>query len=99
VPFRKSVTPDYMVCLEDGVRFRSLKRHLRSAHGMTPEQYRAKWGLAQDYPIVAPSYAKRRSELAIPMGLGQQRRKVSGKRAATSARISSPGKRGRKSAQ
>ena len=63
---RRSVTPDYLVCLEDGEKFRSLKRHLRSAHGMTPEQYRARWQLAYDYPMVAPNYAKARSHSATP---------------------------------
>jgi predicted transcriptional regulator len=99
VPIRRSVTRDYMVCLEDGEKFRSLKRHLRSAHGMTPEQYRARWRLAHDYPMVAPSYAKARSELAKKLGLGQQRRKAAAKAAAHSARVSSPRKRGRKRAQ
>ena len=72
---RKSVTPDYIVCLEDGKKFKSLKRHLRTQYNMTPEQYREKWGLPVDYPMVAPNYAKARSELAKEMGLGQQRRK------------------------
>ena len=75
VPIRKSVTPDYIVCLEDGKKFKSLKRHLRTQYSMTPEQYREKWGLPADYPMVAPNYAKARSELAKEMGLGQQRRK------------------------
>jgi predicted transcriptional regulator len=75
VPTRKSVTPDYIVCLEDGKKFKSLKRHLRTQYNMTPEQYREKWGLPADYPMVAPNYAKARSELAKEMGLGQQRRK------------------------
>lgn len=75
VPVKKSVTPDYIVCLEDGKKFKSLKRHLRTQYNMTPEQYREKWGLPADYPMVAPSYAKARSELAKEMGLGQQRRK------------------------
>jgi predicted transcriptional regulator len=75
VPLKRSVTPDYIVCLEDGKRFKSLKRHLRTQYGMTPEQYREKWGLPSDYPMVAPNYAKARSELAKEMGLGQQRRK------------------------
>lgn len=75
VPIKKSVTPDYIVCLEDGKKFKSLKRHLRTQYNMTPEQYREKWGLAVDYPMVAPNYAKARSELAKEMGLGQQRRK------------------------
>ncbi|HEU4518571.1 MAG TPA: MucR family transcriptional regulator [Microvirga sp.] len=75
VAVKKSVTPDYIVCLEDGKKFKSLKRHLRTQYGMTPEQYREKWGLPADYPMVAPNYAKARSELATEMGLGQQRRK------------------------
>ena len=75
VSVRKSVTPDAIVCLEDGKKFKSLKRHLRTIYDMTPEQYRAKWNLPHDYPMVAPSYAKARSELARTMGLGQQRRK------------------------
>ncbi len=75
VPVRKSVTPDYIVCLEDGKQFKSLKRHLRTRYDMTPDQYRAKWGLPSDYPMVAPNYASARSELARVMGLGQQRRR------------------------
>jgi predicted transcriptional regulator len=75
VSVKKSVTPDYIICLEDGKRFKSLKRHLRTSFSMTPEQYRVKWGLPRDYPMVAPNYAKRRSELARTLGLGQQRRK------------------------
>lgn len=77
VPAKKSVTDEYIVCLEDGRRFKSLKRHLRTRYGMSPEQYREKWGLAPDYPMVAPSYAKARSTLAKEMGLGQQRRRRS----------------------
>ena len=69
------LTPDYIICLEDGKKFKSLKRHLRTQYNMTPEQYREKWGLPVDYPMVAPNYAKARSELAKEMGLGQQRRK------------------------
>jgi predicted transcriptional regulator len=76
VPVKKSVTADAIVCLEDGKKFKSLKRHLRTTYDMTPEQYRAKWGLPADYPMVAPNYAKARSELAKTMGLGQQRRKT-----------------------
>jgi len=75
VPVRKSVTPDFIVCLEDGKKFKSLKRHLRTQYNMTPEQYREKWGLPSDYPMVAPNYAQARSDLAKQMGLGQQRRK------------------------
>jgi predicted transcriptional regulator len=75
VPVKKSVTPDFIICLDDGKSFKSLKRHLRTTYDMTPEQYRAKWNLPADYPMVAPNYAKARSELAKTMGLGQQRRK------------------------
>jgi predicted transcriptional regulator len=75
VPVKKSMTADYLVCLEDGKRFKSLKRHLRTQYGMTPEQYRDKWGLPADYPMVAPNYAVARSQLAKKMGLGQQRRR------------------------
>src|SRR4051794_7058634 len=66
--------PDYIVCLEDGKRFKSLKRHLRTVYDLTPDQYRAKWGLPHDYPMVAPNYAAARSELAKQLGLGQKRR-------------------------
>ena len=72
---KKSVTEEFIICLEDGRRFKSLKRHLRTKYDLSPEQYRAKWGLASDYPMVAPSYAKARSTLAKEMGLGQQRRR------------------------
>ena len=75
VSVKKSMTADYLVCLEDGKRFKSLKRHLRTQYSMTPEQYREKWGLPADYPMVAPSYAVARSQLAKKMGLGQQRRR------------------------
>ena len=71
VPVRRSITPDHLVCLEDGRKFKSLKRHLRTKYNMSPEDYRAKWGLGKDYPMVAPNYAKARSELAKQMGLGQ----------------------------
>jgi predicted transcriptional regulator len=83
IPVKKSVTPDYIVCLEDGKKFKSLKRHLRTQYNMTPEQYREKWGLPVDYPMVAPNYAKARSELAKEMGLGQQRRKRRSSRSAS----------------
>lgn len=73
VPIKKSVTPDYIVCLEDGKKFKSLKRHLRTRYDMSPEQYREKWGLPHDYPMVAPVYAATRSQLAKTMGLGQRR--------------------------
>ena len=75
VPVKRSVTPEHIVCLEDGHKFKSLKRHLRTRYGMTPEQYREKWGLPPDYPMVAPKYAEARSQLAKQMGLGQQRRR------------------------
>jgi predicted transcriptional regulator len=75
VPLKRSITSDYLVCLEDGKKFKSLKRHLRTQYGMTPEQYREKWGLPPDYPMVAPNYAAARSQLAKQMGLGQQRRR------------------------
>ncbi|HEX3441955.1 MAG TPA: MucR family transcriptional regulator [Pseudolabrys sp.] len=75
VSLKKSITPEYIVCLEDGKKFKSLKRHLRTQYNMTPEQYREKWGLNPDYPMVAPNYAAARSELAKQMGLGQQRRR------------------------
>lgn len=75
VPVKRSVTPEYIVCLEDGKKFKSLKRHLRTQYNMTPEQYREKWGLQADYPMVAPNYAAARSQLAKQMGLGQQRRR------------------------
>ncbi|MDX2238897.1 MAG: MucR family transcriptional regulator [Hyphomonadaceae bacterium] len=74
VPAKRSVTPEFIVCLEDGKKFKSLKRHLRTRYGMTPEEYRAKWGLPHDYPMVAPNYAKARSALAKRMGLGTSRR-------------------------
>ncbi len=72
VPVKKSVTNDYIVCLEDGKRFKSLKRHLHSEHGLSPQEYRDKWSLAKDYPMVAPAYADARSNLAKTMGLGRK---------------------------
>ena len=71
VPVKKSITPDYLISLEDGKKYKSLKRHLRTKYNMTPEDYRTKWGLAKDYPMVAPNYAIRRSEIARSLGLGQ----------------------------
>ena len=71
VPVRKSVTPDYIICLEDGKAMKMLKRHLRNAYDMTPEEYRARWGLPSDYPMVAPNYSKRRSDFAKTIGLGR----------------------------
>ena len=86
VPIRRSITPDYLVCLEDGRKFKSLKRHLRTKYDMSPDQYRAKWGLPKDYPMVAPNYAQARSNLAKQMGLGQGGRKAAGAAAKTAAR-------------
>jgi predicted transcriptional regulator len=77
VPVKKSVTPEYLICLEDGKKFKSLKRHLRTHYDLSPEEYREKWGLPHDYPMVAPNYAAARSQLAKQMGLGQQRRRRS----------------------
>jgi len=74
VSIRRSVTPDYIICLEDGKKFKSLKRHLRTHYDLTPDEYREKWGLPSDYPMVAPNYAAARSNLAKQMGLGQKRR-------------------------
>jgi predicted transcriptional regulator len=72
VSVRKSVQPDFLICLEDGKRYKSLKRHLRTKYGLSPDEYRAKWGLLADYPMVAPNYAEARSRLAKTMGLGQR---------------------------
>jgi len=71
VPIRKSVTPEFIICLEDGKKLKMLKRHLRSTYNMTPDEYRTKWGLTPDYPMVAPNYAERRSEFAKKIGLGR----------------------------
>ena len=81
VPIKKSIAPDFLICLEDGRKFKSLKRHLRTKYNMSPEDYRAKWGLPKDYPMVAPNYARARSDLAKQMGLGQ-----GGRRPAPAAR-------------
>lgn len=75
VSVRRSIQPDFLICLEDGKRFKSLKRHLRTRYNLSPDEYRARWNLPADYPMVAPNYAATRSELARTMGLGQQRRK------------------------
>ncbi len=75
VPIKKSVTNDYIICLEDGKKLKMLKRHLMAAYGMTPEEYREKWGLKPDYPMVAPSYAAKRQELAKKIGLGRKPKK------------------------
>ena len=74
VPVKKSISDDYIVCLEDGKKLKMLKRHLKTAYNMTPEQYRERWGLTADYPMVAPNYAKRRSNLAMEIGLGRKRK-------------------------
>ncbi|MEH3116944.1 MAG: MucR family transcriptional regulator [Methylorubrum populi] len=75
VSIRRSLQPDFLICLEDGKKFKSLKRHLRTRYNLSPDEYRARWNLPDDYPMVAPNYAATRSELARTMGLGQQRRK------------------------
>ncbi len=81
VPIKKSIRPDYVICLEDGKKLKMLKRHLRTAYDMSPDEYRRKWGLASDYPMVAPKYAARRSELAKKIGLGRKPgQKVKGKK-------------------
>ncbi|MDH5489181.1 MAG: MucR family transcriptional regulator [Rhodospirillaceae bacterium] len=74
VSVKKSITPDYLVCLEDGKKLKMLKRHLKTSYGMTPEEYRERWGLAADYPMVAPNYAEHRSSLAKKIGLGTTQR-------------------------
>jgi predicted transcriptional regulator len=74
VPIKRSITPEYLICLEDGKKLKMLKRHLQTSYGMTPEQYRERWGLAPDYPMVAPNYAKHRSSLAKKIGLGTKPR-------------------------
>ena len=78
VAVRKSVFPDYIVCLEDGKKLKMLKRHLKTAYNMTPEAYRERWGLANDYPMVAPNYARQRSRLAKEIGLGTRARRPRG---------------------
>lgn len=78
VPVKKSITPDYLICLEDGKKLKMLKRHLQTSYNLSPEQYREKWGLPTDYPMVAPNYAKHRSSLAKQIGLGTQSRKGEG---------------------
>ena len=86
VPIRKSVTPDYLICLEDGEKLKMLKRHLRSTYNMTPDEYRAKWGLAADYPMVAPNYAEQRSEFAKKIGLGRGAGRQSTRRSPATAK-------------
>jgi predicted transcriptional regulator len=85
VPIRKSITADYLVCLEDGKKLKMLKRHLRSTYNLTPDEYRARWGLAPDYPMVAPSYAEQRSEFAKKIGLGRGTGHQSARRSAAAA--------------
>ena len=80
VPIKKSVTPDYIVSLEDGARYKSLKRHLATKYGLTPQAYREKWGLPTNYPMVAPNYAATRSALAKSSGLGQKQKEAPAKR-------------------
>jgi predicted transcriptional regulator len=92
VPVKRSVFPDYIICLEDGKKLKMLKRHLQSAYGMTPEQYRERWGLPHDYPMVAPNYAQQRSELAKQIGLGRRAEEESAEPAPRPA-----ARRGRKS--
>lgn len=82
VPVKRSVHPDYIICLEDGKKLKMLKRHLKTAYNMTPEEYRERWGLAADYPMVAPNYAAHRSSLAKKIGLGTKPRKRPAKRSA-----------------
>jgi predicted transcriptional regulator len=96
VSVKKSVTPEYIICLEDGKKFKSLKRHLRTHYNLSPEQYREKWGLSYDYPMVAPMYAAARSQLAKSMGLGQRRQAESsaGSKSAGAKRGRSAGARG-----
>jgi predicted transcriptional regulator len=85
VPVKKSITPDYIVCLEDGKKLKMLKRYLRSRYDLSPEEYRAKWGLPADYPMVAPRYAEQRSQFAKQIGLGRTATKRRGRRAGTKA--------------
>ncbi len=103
VPVKKSVTQDFIICLEDGKKFKSLKRHLKSCYDLSPEEYRDKWGLPRDYPMVAPAYAAARSSLAKSMGLGQRANAKTAKTSAASASApakagKAPGKRARKTA-
>ncbi len=97
VPIRKSITPDHLISLENGKPYRSLMRHL-TKHGLTPEAYRAKWGLPPSYPMVAPNYAKRRSELAKALGLGQRRRRTEPSSAPPNDTRPPSGRRGRRKA-
>ncbi len=94
VPVKRSVTPDFIVCLEDGKKLKMLKRHLATAYGLTPEEYRQRWNLPADYPMVAPNYAKQRSSLAKQIGLGSRARVVT----PPPAPVKVPARRGRKAA-
>ncbi|GJE02971.1 MucR family transcriptional regulator [Methylobacterium isbiliense] len=94
---KKSITPDFLVCLEDGKRFKSMRRHLSKSHGMTPDHYRAKWGLAPDYPMVAPNYAAARSKLARSIGLGQKTKEDLNAKAVAAEKARTPRKRASKS--
>ncbi len=90
VPIKKSITPEYLICLEDGKKLKMLKRHLQTSYNLTPDQYRERWGLGQDYPMVAPNYAKHRSSLAKKIGLGTKPRTRTGRGGAASARREAP---------
>jgi predicted transcriptional regulator len=90
VPVKKSVTQDFIICLEDGKKFKSLKRHLKSWYDLSPEEYRKKWSLPRDYPMVAPAYAAARSSLAKGMGLGQRAKAKAVKRPSSTAAVTAP---------
>ncbi len=96
VPIKKSITPEYLICLEDGKKLKMLKRHLQTSYNMTPEQYRERWGLPPDYPMVAPNYAKHRSTLAKKIGLGTKPRGrlASARRREAAATAATPTKTG-----
>jgi predicted transcriptional regulator len=95
VAVRKSITPDYLICLEDGAKLKMLKRYLMTSYGLTPEAYREKWGLPRDYPMVAPNYAKRRSALAKESGLGRRRNEPESNPDAAPQAAAAPRRRGR----
>lgn len=84
-PIKRSVRPDHIICLEDGKKFKSLKRHLRVEHGLSPSEYRARWGLPGDFPMVAPEYAERRSQMAKSIGLGRKTKRPARRKAAVKA--------------
>jgi predicted transcriptional regulator len=96
VPIKKSITPEYLICLEDGKKLKMLKRHLQTSYGLTPEQYRERWGLTSDYPMVAPNYAKHRSTLAKKIGLGTKPRgrPAGGRRREAAAAVTTPTRTG-----